>query len=46
MHVIERNKNELKREKLREYGELVYDGGGDELVKLVDDVLAGRMLVL
>ncbi len=42
--VIEHNKNDVRREKLREYGEFVYPGGGAELVKLVEGVLAGRTL--
>ena len=45
IRVVTHNKDDIKREKLREYGELVYKGGGDELVTLVDGVLAGRMLV-
>jgi len=33
-------------EKLRRLGELVYAGGGDEIVKLVEDARAGRDLKL
>jgi hypothetical protein len=45
MRVVKHNKDDIRRERLREFGELVFRGGGNHLVKLVDDVLAGRMLV-
>lgn len=45
IRVVMHNRDDIRREKLREFGELLYVGGGAELVKLVDDVLAGRMLV-
>jgi hypothetical protein len=43
--VVQHNKDDINRIKLRNFGELVFAGGGAELVKLVDDMLAGRMLV-
>jgi hypothetical protein len=43
--VVEHNKEDIKRERVREFGELLFAGGGAELVRLVDDVLAGRTLV-
>jgi len=42
---IEHNRNDINHKRLREYGELVYRGGGDDLLKLAADVAGGRTLV-
>jgi hypothetical protein len=38
------NKTSIRRAKLKSLGDLVYPQGGSELLKLVDDALAGRRL--
>ncbi len=43
MSVVERN-TEINEELLRELGELVYPGGGADVLKYVEDVRAGRNL--
>lgn len=43
--LVKHNKDDINRERLRALGETVYAGGGKEVMKLVDDVLAGRPLV-
>jgi hypothetical protein len=40
------NRDAIDREKVKELGETVYAGGGDEVLKPVDDALAGRTLKL
>lgn len=40
------NRAKVNREKLRRLGELVYPGGGDEIISMLDDVFAGRILKL
>ncbi len=40
------NRDKIDREKLRIFGDLVHPGGGADLVSLVDDALAGRVLKL
>ena len=44
IRLVQHNKHDINRVKLRLLGETVYQGGGG-LLKLVDDVLAGRPLV-
>ncbi len=42
MDIVEFNKDAIDRTKLKKLGDLVYPNGGRELLKLVDDTLAGR----
>lgn len=44
IQMVKRNHERLDRERLRQLGEAVYQGGGEHLLKQVDDVLAGRRL--
>jgi hypothetical protein len=46
IEIVRTHHEDLDPEKLRRLGETVYPGGGDEVVKLVEDVKAGRRLVL
>ena len=43
-NVVVRNGEQLDHDKLQRLGELVYNGGGGEILKCVNDVLAGRAL--
>ncbi|HVA48217.1 MAG TPA: hypothetical protein VNH11_17765 [Pirellulales bacterium] len=44
IQIIQRNHERFDRQRLRELGDAVYPHGGDELLRMVDDVLAGRKL--
>lgn len=44
IQVVKRNHERFDKRLLRELGEAVYGGGGDELLRMVGDVLAGRKL--
>lgn len=44
--IVVRNYTMIDRERLRQLGDAVYSGGGDELARFVEDVKAGRMLRL
>lgn len=44
--IITRNNTRIDIDRLRRLGEASYQGGGDEIVNLVEDVKAGRMLRL
>lgn len=46
MAIVECNQSDIDRDKLRDLGELVYPGGGDEIIQLLEDTLAGRTLQL
>lgn len=40
--MVKTNKNDLRHARLQKLGEKVYPGGGEEVLKMVDDILAGR----
>jgi hypothetical protein len=42
--IVEANGARIRVEKLKTLGDLVYVGGGEEILKLVEDVSAGRRL--
>ncbi|HET6879728.1 MAG TPA: hypothetical protein VFI31_06225 [Pirellulales bacterium] len=42
--IVERNHAKIDVERLRKLGDAVYPGGGDEIVRFVEDVKAGRTL--
>jgi hypothetical protein len=44
IQIVKRNHKSIDRERLRTLGEAVYPDGGDALLKMVDDVVAGRRL--
>lgn len=44
IQMVKRNHERLDRDRLRQLGDAVYPGGGEELSQRVDDVLAGRRL--
>jgi predicted RNase H-like nuclease len=44
--MVRRNQHEIDFDRLRNLGDAVYPGGGDEIVRFVDDIKAGRMLRL
>ncbi|HQU41968.1 MAG TPA: hypothetical protein PK867_04115 [Pirellulales bacterium] len=44
IQMVKRNHERLDRNRLRQLGEAVYPEGGENLLKMVDDVLAGRRL--
>jgi hypothetical protein len=44
--MVRRNQSAIDFDRLRRLGEVVYQGGGDEIVQLVEDVKAGRPLRL
>ena len=44
--LVTHNKEAIKRDRLRDFGELVYSRGGTEFVKLVDDIVEGRQIVI
>jgi hypothetical protein len=44
IQMVKRNHERLDRDRLRQLGDAVYPGGGEELSHRVDDVLAGRRL--
>ncbi len=46
MDMVERNAPKINRARLHRFAELVYPGGGDEILEYVDDTLAGRTLEL
>lgn len=46
IQIVRRNHAEINIERLRQLGDAVYPGGGDELARFVEDVKAGRMLRL
>lgn len=46
MNIIQTSGQNLDREKLHELGELVYAGGGAELLRYVDDAIADRTLIV
>jgi hypothetical protein len=46
MGIVENNRDAIKRLKLRRLGEKVYRGGGNEILQLVDDTLAGRQITI
>lgn len=46
MNIVETHKDSIRRQKLAKLAELVYKGGGSEVLRMVDDTLAGKTLVL
>ncbi len=46
MGIVEANPKSINLERLRRLGDKVYDGGGAEILRLVDDVRAGRGLTI
>lgn len=46
MDIVEQNQNDIDRAKLHRLAEMVYKGGGDEILQYVEDTLAGRTLQL
>ncbi len=42
INMVRRNRKELNRPNLRALGNKVYNGGGKEILKMIDNVLAGR----
>lgn len=44
LRLVLNNSTSIHRAKLRKLGDLIYPQGGDEILKLVDDALAGRRL--
>lgn len=46
MDIVAFNRDLIDRTKLAKLGDRVYQGGGLEILKMVDDTLAGRMIVL
>jgi hypothetical protein len=44
IQMVKRHRDGLNRDRLRQLGEAIYPDGGDHLLKMVDDVLAGRRL--
>jgi hypothetical protein len=44
VEIVQHNYDEIDRRKLRRFGELVYPGGGSELLRFVEDAKAGRKL--
>jgi hypothetical protein len=44
MDIVEFNQEAIDRKKLAKLGDRVYPNGGEELLKLVDDTLAGRTI--
>jgi hypothetical protein len=46
IQIVKRNHPQVDRDRLRQLGEAVYRDGGEHLLKMVDDVLAGRRLRL
>jgi hypothetical protein len=44
--IVEHNKDDINRVRLERLAETVYPGGGKEILKLVDDILAGRPIVI
>jgi len=44
--IADANRERIDRDKARTLGELVYEGGGNDLVSLIEDALAGRVLKL
>jgi hypothetical protein len=44
IQIVKRNQERIDRDRLRALGDGVYPDGGGELIKMVDDVIAGRRL--
>ena len=44
MGMVQHNREALNRAKLRRLAEKVYTGGGNEILRLVEDILAGRRI--
>lgn len=44
--MVRRNQSSIDIDRLRQLGEAVYEGGGEELARMVEDVIAGRPLRL
>ena len=44
--LVEHNKNDINRQRLARLGETVYHDAGKEVLKLLDDLLAGRPMVI
>ncbi|HWB11401.1 MAG TPA: hypothetical protein VG826_19380 [Pirellulales bacterium] len=44
LQMVKRHRDRLDRDRLRQLGEAVYQNGGDDLLKMIEDVLAGRRL--
>lgn len=44
IQMVKRNQSRLTRDRLKMLGETIYQGGGRDLLAMVDDVLAGRRL--
>lgn len=44
IQIVKRNRDRIDRDRLRSLGDAVYENGGGELLKMVDDVIAGRRL--
>lgn len=44
IQIVKRNRDRIDRDRLRSLGDAVYANGGGELLKMVDDVIAGRRL--
>jgi hypothetical protein len=44
IQIVKRNRDRIDRDRLGMLGNAVYADGGGELLKMVDDVIAGRRL--
>jgi hypothetical protein len=44
IQMVKRHRDDLDRDRLRQLGEAIYPNGGDDLLRMVDDVIAGRRL--
>jgi hypothetical protein len=44
MEIVDHNPTAIRLDRLRQLGERVYPGGGDEIIRLVEDASAGRRL--
>jgi len=44
--IVEHNKDDINRARLERLGETIYSGSGKEILKLADDILAGRPIVI
>lgn len=46
IQMVKRNHQQLDRDRLRRLGESVFTDGGEQVLKIVDDVLAGHRLII
>jgi hypothetical protein len=45
-NIVRHNDSDIDLDKLRRLADLVYDGGGEEVLRMVEDIRAGRILQL